>query len=65
MRDAAKKGRINGFKKGQRPHNEKLTPEVVMAIRADTRTHSEMAAAYKICEASVYNVRSRRTWAHV
>jgi hypothetical protein len=43
----------------------KLTAAAVRAIRADKRTHRQVAAAYGVSMGSIENVRARRTWKHV
>ena len=51
--------------RGERDGNAKLTAEIVWAIRADTRTHKEIAAAYRTSLANVSVIRARKTWREV
>ncbi len=62
MADRNRKGR---HAYGERGGNSKLTTDVVLAIRADERTHDVIAAAYGTSPANVSIIRSRATWRHV
>lgn len=43
----------------------KLTPEQVLAIRADRRGPSAVAAEYDIAPISVWEIRTRKTWTNI
>lgn len=64
VQDMINKGRFNR-RRGEKHPNAKLTPEIIRAIRADTRTEREIAAAYGLSKGTVSNIRLRKRWAHV
>ena len=45
--------------------HQRLTVEQVLAIRADTRTKTAIAAEYGITRSHVLAVKERRTWKHI
>jgi hypothetical protein len=49
----------------RRHGSEKLTPEAVLAIRADKRTQRAVARAYGISLSSVCVIKQRKTWRHI
>lgn len=63
MADMARKGRAAGAYGEQR--NAKITEEDVRAILRDDRSAIVVAKQYGIDRVSVWNIRLRRTWAHV
>lgn len=56
MIDMARKGRSGG---------QKLTPQQVIAIRADARRHKEIAVSYGVSKASITHIKSGRNWKHL
>jgi len=54
-----------GKKRMPMPHDTKLTPEDIRAIRADTRLQKDIAAAFDIAQSQVSAIRNRRSWAWV
>ena len=55
MADAARKGRMA----------QKLAPDAVKAIRADSRTQQEIADEYCIHQSMVSGIKKRRYWTHI
>lgn len=53
------------FAKGERSGRTKLTAADVLAIRADSRSYKQIAAAYGISKGGVSHIRARRVWAHI
>jgi hypothetical protein len=54
------------FAKGRHPrHGQKLSPEQVRAIRADTRPYTVIAGEFGVSAAAVCLLRQRRTYANV
>lgn len=51
--------------KGERQGNSKLTKDNVLSIRADTRTHREIAADFGIVRQSVSDIKLRKSWRHI
>jgi hypothetical protein len=49
--------------KGKRHGGAKLTEQAVLAIRADTRLHREIALDYGVSRSRVSTIKSRRDWA--
>lgn len=62
MGDARKKGRQA---KGDKIPRTKLTPDIVRAIRSDTRGPKVLGALYDITARRVCEIRKRTRWAHV
>jgi hypothetical protein len=62
MIDKVAKGRQA---RGRAQNGTTLTEVDVLAIRADTRRHREIAACYGISRPSVSAIKSRRNWRHV
>lgn len=52
-------------RRGTAHHGAKLSEDDVRAIRADTRTYKQIAAAYGLHPMYVFAIRHRRTWRHV
>lgn len=51
--------------RGEAHGRSKLTAEIVLAIRADSRPQRVIAAAYGLSNAHVARIKSRQAWAHV
>jgi hypothetical protein len=51
--------------KGERNGPAKLTEAQVVEIRADPRTHREVALQYGVKETAIGSIRLRKTWSHV
>lgn len=66
-RDRDQKGRgvFVPPQKGEAHPNAKLTQEQVVAIRADTRTLTEIAKDYDVTNHAIHRIRTRKTWRHV
>lgn len=66
VRDMHAKGRARkrGMK-GAEHHQAKLTESDVRAIRRSTELGREIAARYGLSTTQVYDIRKRRSWAHV
>ena len=64
MQDMLSKGRENKAK-GSSVNTAKLTEEAVKAIRSDTRSVKEIAAAYSVGQLAIYRVINNQTWKHV
>jgi hypothetical protein len=62
--DKISKGRQRNAK-GENHPNSKLTAEQVLAIRADTRIHREIAADYGLCKSAVGYIKRRKLWQHI
>jgi hypothetical protein len=74
MHDMVKKQR---YAKSHRPHERpnarrgesheraKVTEAIVMAIRSDSRLQREIAAHYGLDQATVSQIKTRKTWKHV
>lgn len=62
MQDKVAKGRQT---RGEAVRLAKLNATSVRAIRADTRTHKEIAKDYGIGTSQISRVRTRKTWKHV
>lgn len=45
--------------------SERVTPEIVRAIRASSERGTDLAARYRISVQYVSSIRKRRTWAHI
>jgi hypothetical protein len=66
IRDMTAKGRhARASSKGQSHYRAKLTPEQVLAIRADMRPDRLVAIDYGVVRGAIGNIRSRRTWRHI
>jgi hypothetical protein len=50
---------------GERHGSAKLTPEQVLAIRADNRSSASLARDYGVADRTIADIRYRRTWTHV
>ena len=55
----------SGAARGERSGTAKLTEDEVRAIRASKDTNRDLAEAYGIAPAYVWQVRNRKTWKHV
>lgn len=62
VRDAMRKGR---HAKGERSGPAKLTAGAVLEIRAAAGHHFAIGSQYNVSEATVRDIKSRRTWRHV
>lgn len=62
--DAAAKG-FYDRKFGEDNNSAKLTTEQVLAIRADTRTQTAIAATYGIDQSTVSYIKRRKRWTHI
>lgn len=51
--------------RGSRVGTAKITEEIVILIRADTRKHAEIAAEYGLSRTHVCEIRTRKVWRHV
>jgi hypothetical protein len=60
--DMVERGRSN---RGSRNGSAKLTEADVIAIRADTRVHREIAADYGVHNMQISRIKARKTWGHV
>ncbi len=60
--DCVAKGRTN---RGERNSAAKLTEAEAIAVLADTRPASVVAAEFGIATSHVYAIRARRTWRHL
>lgn len=68
MQDMVAKGRYVAHRKGpigERARAAKLTEEKVLAIRADARVATAVAAEYGVSARAVQMIRARQTWRHV
>jgi hypothetical protein len=65
--DMIKKGRmgLRGQNKGVINGACKLSPELVLEIRADNRKRCEIARHYKISDVQVFRIKNRINWKHV
>lgn len=62
MRDKKAKGRgNNGMKHG----NARLTDELVREIRGADGTYAELGRKYGVVPSTVWQIKHRRTWAHI
>ena len=61
MWSAQQKQKVTGSNNGR----AKLTDEKVTQILCDKRTRREIAKEYKVSEATVSDIKSRRKWTHV
>lgn len=52
------------YARGERTGTSKLKPEQVLAIRADTRRHIDIAADYGVCRATIGYVKTKG-WEHL
>lgn len=64
MADMDRAGRRNAAI-GERNGNAKLNPELVLAIRNDTRVHSDIAAEYGVSRTLVSAVKRKVIWGHI
>ncbi|MGC5820961.1 HNH endonuclease signature motif containing protein [Ralstonia pseudosolanacearum] len=64
LRDMRAKGRGNP-PKGRRHPNARLNDEIVAQIRADTRSHRQLALEYGIGKSTVGMIKSGATWTHL
>lgn len=64
MQDCSKKGRLRD-QKGALSTSAILSPEDILKIRADTRTHREIAKVYNISCASVSLIKNYKQWTNV
>jgi len=65
--DAARKGRL-GKSRGERHFMTTLTTEQVVNLRKDSAhgmTQPALAKKYSVCNATVHNIVSRKTWKYV
>lgn len=51
--------------RGQKHYGAKLTPEAVISIRADRRTHREISEQYKISGSVVSEIKAGKAWTSV
>lgn len=66
MKDMAQKGRSKGGRRAGQPHGiVKLNPDLVRAIRADTRSQRAIAIELGVCQQTVSGVKRGRVWSHV
>ncbi len=64
--DRQRKGRCRaGGPPGEGCGHAKLTDEKVRAIRADLRTHQEIATDYGMSRSAITNLKLGRTWKHL
>lgn len=56
-RTVVMRGEKNGF--------AKLTPEKVLAIRADPRSQKKIAVDYGVCQMTVCYIKSKKLWGHL
>jgi len=65
MADSVAKGRFvpPPHPRGERHYRAKLTRSEVLAIRADPRSDSAIAAAYGVAPTTVYDIKHRKSWA--
>ena len=67
--DSKAKGRtrsgVSFANRGEGNFNAKISAAIVLAIRGDTRTPKEIAAAYGISPSNVSMIRNRKAWKHV
>lgn len=61
---AAHKG-VKQWWAGERHGDAKLTEKKVLAIRADSRSKSEIARSYGVSVPTIINIKARIKWAHV
>jgi hypothetical protein len=52
-------------RKGRRQRNSAVDPEIIRAIRADSRPAKELAALHNISVKTVRNYRDGKTWSHI
>ena len=65
MADCAAKGRFND-RTGENNPRARVTEEIVLAIRADSRLPlSKLVAKYGLPQTTVSDIRRRHTWAHL
>jgi HNH endonuclease len=50
---------------GERHGRAKLTPEQVIAIRADDRSAKAIARAYGMSDVQILNIKKRKSWSHL
>lgn len=55
----------NRSARGVRNGNSKLTPDVVLAIRASSKTHKLIAEEFCVSKSVVTQIRARKTWRHI
>jgi len=51
--------------KGEQCARSKLTTEIVLAIRADSRPYSQLVVAYSMSKSAIAAIKTRATWKHV
>lgn len=56
---------LKGRRKGEAHPEAKMTAEQVIAIRADARSATLVAAAYGMSRSGIKDIRSRKTWRHI
>lgn len=61
QRDRWSKGR-NGNRSGEDSQNAKITQDQALAILADPRPHSRIAADYGISASTIADIKSRKSW---
>lgn len=64
QQDKMEKGR-GVFHRGEKRPNAKITEDIVISIRADTRLQKEIAEQYGLTQTTISDIKRRRSWAHV
>lgn len=62
MADMVEKGRSLV---GVRNSNAKLTPDIIVLIRAATGSMDRIAERFDVCQRTICQIRNRKTWRHV
>lgn len=60
--DMVKKGRSLV---GVRNSNAKLTPDIIVLIRAATGSMDQIAERFDVCQRTICQIRNRKTWSHI
>jgi len=62
--DMVRKGRERRARGAEMPHS-KITDQIVLTIRASTRTQKELAERYGISTSAISHIKAHRTWRHI
>jgi HNH endonuclease len=57
--------RRDRFPQGERHPHTPFVAEQVRAIRADSRVQHVIAAEYGVCQMTISNIKTRKTWGHL
>ena len=56
---------MSGVCKGEKNGAAKLTADQVLAIRRSSETYAVLAKAFGVTQATICDIRKRRSWAHL